>query len=162
MNSPPRLALKEARANEIFANNFLTQLDRGLEAVDRSRQEATPEPSYANDEHVEQCLQLLCELQRNHFKPLEAGKLRQSIADAQYWKREAQFYEAAVNEHLKKNAPTTADGWRAIAKAYKGLLWTVGCGKPQVENLGLSIGDQAYWELRWSILRPCRIFASIS
>ena len=145
MNFPPRLALKEAHANEIFANNFLTQLDRGLEAADRSRQEATPEPSYANDEHVEQCLQLLCELQRNHFKPLEAGKLRQSIANAEYWKLEAQFYEAAVNDHLKKNAPTTADGWRAIAKAYKGLPWKVGCGKPQVENLRLSIGDQAYW-----------------
>ncbi|KAL7935158.1 hypothetical protein V8C35DRAFT_266065 [Trichoderma chlorosporum] len=140
MASPPAGILPEAATNPIFAKAFTEELQKGLFAAAKSREEATPEPIYSSD-NFEQPFRYLAELQRKHFTSREAKEIRQRITDLEYWKCEVQFCESTLSEF--RGRARKVEEWRTLAKVYKSLLTRNGY---HYEQLRYSISGQPYWQ----------------
>ncbi|KAL7940051.1 hypothetical protein V8C42DRAFT_338714 [Trichoderma barbatum] len=140
MNSPPTTISTEEVTTSLLAEAFMEELQKGLYAAAKSREEATPEPTYST-ENFEQPFQYLAELERKHYTPREAEKIRQRIPNLEYWKREAQCLEAALNQIRER--PLKMEDWKKLVKGYKSLLTQI--GTPTYEFERFSISDESYW-----------------
>lgn len=143
MASPPTRISTEAATASILAKAFTEELQKGLDAAAKSREEATPEPTYATD-NFETPFQYLAELQRKHFTSREAEKIRQRIPAFEYWQCEVKFFEDVVKEFRER--PLKMEDWKNLAKGYKSLLSQIGFTAHQSEQLRLSISGQPYWK----------------
>jgi hypothetical protein len=144
MNSPPSRVHTSGLTATVTADAFSAALSSGLEKAAQFRDEATPSPVYKQN-HFEQPFRYLAQLNRNHFKPAEAERLRRMITDYNYWQREVGVYEIAI-QSLKENF-LVLEEWRNLAKACKNLLKRGGMPQRQIQELRLSIDDAAYWEV---------------
>ncbi|KAL7939968.1 hypothetical protein V8C42DRAFT_338993 [Trichoderma barbatum] len=142
MNSPSTTISTEEVTTSLLAEAFTEELQKGLYAAAKSREETTPEPTYSTD-NFEQPFRYLAELQRKHYTPREAEKIRQRIPNLEYWKREAQCFEAVVNE-IRERALKMED-WKKLAKGYKSLLTHIGSPAYEFEQLRFSISGESYW-----------------
>lgn len=143
MASPPTRISTGAVTTSILTKAFTEELQKGLDAAAKSREEATPEPTYSTD-NFDPPLQYLAGLQRKHFTSHEAEKIRQRIPAFEYWQCEVQFFEDIVNEF--RGRPLKMEDWRNLAKGYKSLLTQIGFTAYQFEQLRLSISGQPYWQ----------------
>ncbi|KID88165.1 hypothetical protein MAJ_11083, partial [Metarhizium majus ARSEF 297] len=150
MNSPPRQAPTGGHTATTITRVFSQALQNGLDAALLAQERATPEFDFA-DASEAQSYHYFAEVERNHFKPHEAKKLRQLITDAVYWKNEVQCYAAAV-EDFQKNASKMGD-WRSLAGGYQALLGLTGLSQHEVEKLRLSIENSGYWETEANLFK---------
>ncbi|KID85244.1 Calcium/calmodulin-dependent protein kinase type IV, partial [Metarhizium majus ARSEF 297] len=150
MNSPPRQVPTGGHTATTITRVFSQALQNGLDAALLAQERATPEFDFA-DASEAQSYHYFAEVERNHFKPHEAKKLRQLITDAVYWKNEVQCYAAAV-EDFQKNASKMGD-WRSLAGGYQALLGLTGLSQHEVEKLRLSIENSGYWETEANLFK---------
>lgn len=146
MNSPSQDCPTEPRDTTTIDDAFSSQLASGLQAALLEREDATPEPLFEEtDDGIEQH-QYLCTLLRRHFKPSEAERLRQSIADARYWRCEAELFQAKIQELLCSNLCEETKTWRTMAKENKNACRLLGFTQDQINQHRLQISNPEYWE----------------
>ncbi|KAI1498403.1 hypothetical protein F5X99DRAFT_393756 [Biscogniauxia marginata] len=160
MNTPPTGIQGVPSMTDITAKFLAQDLSKRLEEVINSREKATPEPVFQDDD-VEQCYQWICEELRRHFTPDEAEKHRMAIPHREYWELEARVYGEAVEELMWKKACVahgvgrgpSADGWRTLAVFYQGLLRENGLSPQQISEIRQSIDNQKYWQAEAELYR---------
>lgn len=133
MTSPPSRITIEAGAISILAEAFTEELQKGLHAAAKIREEATPEPTYSTD-NFEPPFKYLAELQRKHFTPCESEMIRQRITDVEYWKCEASFFEAIMDKF--RGCALKMHDWRNL------LNFT----PREAEKIRQRITDVKYWK----------------
>ncbi|OAA41358.1 hypothetical protein NOR_05436 [Metarhizium rileyi] len=143
MNSPPRQILTGAHTATTITTVFSQALQNGLDAALLAQERATPEFDFP-DASGAQSYHYFAEVERDHFKPHEAKKLRQLITDAVYWNNEVQCYAAAVEDVQKNKKASTMGDWRSLAEGYQFLLGLIGLSQHEVEQLRLSIENSGY------------------
>lgn len=100
-------------------------LTRALRCEEENQRKATPSPTFANPD-TDQSYDYLCEIEHSKYSSQEVERMRRSVDDTRYWKREAQCYRVQLTrrmdeqlvEEYSRHRTSQADIWRNIAMAY--------------------------------------------
>ncbi|PON20198.1 hypothetical protein TGAM01_v210919 [Trichoderma gamsii] len=128
-----------------FSYLFANEISERLTTAIQDREEATPEPIYA-DPTVKPCYQLICEQKRAHFESAEAEKIRQLISKREYWELEAKFLKAAAEQCLQKVRNDPLEYWRTCANGWGALLKGIGIPLSEIYKIRKSIDVPFYWK----------------